>query len=90
MKTQQEYFDEINNNWIKFDAFKDCYIKKRLRKLSTANLKYVLTLIDDTMNFDDANSRRRPSEIASQHAAWQPIIRYIEFTISKKEKQEGK
>ena len=31
MKTQQQYFDEINNNWIKFNASKDCYVKKRLR-----------------------------------------------------------
>ena len=90
MKTQQQYFDEINNNWTKFNASKDCYVKKRLRKLSTANLKYCLTFINDTINFDDTNSRRRPSDKASYYAAWQPIIRYIEFTISKREKQEGK
>ena len=45
MKTQQQYFDEINNNWHKFQTNVDCYIKRRLRKLTTENLKYVNSLL---------------------------------------------
>ena len=83
MKTQQQYFDEIDNNWLKFDCSKDCYVKRRLRKLNTPNLKYVLNMIDEQIK--DIQSNGRPSEIASTKAGWSPIQKYINYTIKKRE-----
>tara|TARA_R100001163_G_C5025826_1_gene167380 strand:+ start:135 stop:392 length:258 start_codon:yes stop_codon:yes gene_type:complete len=83
MKTQQQYFDEINNNWLKFDTFKDCYVKRRLRKLNVGNLKYILNMIDEQIKDVQLNSR--PSEITSTKAGWMPIQKYINYTIDKKE-----
>lgn len=83
MKTQQQYFDEINNNWLKFDGHKDCYVKKRLRKLNTPNLKYVLNMIDEQIK--NVRSNSRPSEIVSTEAGWMPIQKYINYTINKRQ-----
>tara|TARA_R100000805_G_C3530287_1_gene49226 strand:- start:44 stop:301 length:258 start_codon:yes stop_codon:yes gene_type:complete len=83
MKTQQQYFDEINNNWLKFDGSKDCYVKRRLRKLNTPNLKYVLNMIDEQIKEVQSNSR--PSEIAATKTGWMPIQKYINYTINKRE-----
>ena len=83
MKTQQQYFDEINNNWRKFDYSKDCYVKRRLRKLNVPNLKYVLSMINEQIKDVQLNSR--PSEIVATGAGWMPIQKYINYTINKKE-----
>ena len=83
MKTQQQYFDEINNNWRKFDTFKDCYVKRRLRKLTTKNLEYVLNFIDE--HIKDVESNSRPSEASATVASWMPVQRYINYTIKKRE-----
>ena len=84
MKTQQQYFDEINNNWYKFQTNVDCYIKRRLRKLTTKNLEYVNSLLKDFVSTLEG----RPSEIASTHAQYKPIIKYINNVIVKRNKQE--
>lgn len=81
MKTQQRYFDEINNNWYKFQTNVDCYVKRRLRKLTTENLKYVNSLLKDFVSTLEG----RPSEIASTHAQYKPIIKYINYQINKRE-----
>jgi len=83
MKTQQQYFDEINNNWTKFDTFKDCYVKTRLRKLNVGNLKYILDMIENQIK--DIRSNGRPSEIVATEAGWMPIQKYINYTIDKRE-----
>jgi hypothetical protein len=83
MKTQQQYFDEINNNWRKFDSSKDCYVKRRLRKLNVGNLKYILNMIDEQIKDVELNSR--PSEIVATEAGWMPIQKYINYTIDKRE-----
>ena len=85
MKTQQQYFDEINGNWYKFASKGDCFVKRRLRKLYVGNLKYILNMIDEQIKEVQSNSR--PSEIVSTEAGWMPIQKYINYTINKRERQ---
>tara|TARA_R100000655_G_scaffold7557_1_gene20170 strand:- start:65 stop:349 length:285 start_codon:yes stop_codon:yes gene_type:complete len=92
MKTQQEYYDEMSYNWDKFEHHKDCYIKRRLRKLTTANLEHVLSLMEKALKDADTNTKGRPSEIAVNcavtYARYKPIMKYINYLIDKRNKQE--
>ena len=84
MKTQQQYFDEINNNWYKFDTKRDCFVKRRLRKLTTKNLEYVNTLLREQIS----NLEGSPSEIAVNSSSMQRKVDYIDNVIVKRNKQE--
>ena len=83
MKTQQQYYDEINNNLHKFNPNQDDFVKRRLRKLTIKNLEYVNSLLEEHIS----NITGRPSEVASLKASFIPIIKYINFLIKKKTKQ---
>ena len=50
MKTQQQYFDEINNNWYKFASKGDCFVKRRLRKQLLKIYKYVNSLLREEIS----------------------------------------
>ena len=84
MKTQQQYYDEINNNWHKFNPNQDDFVKRRLRKLTIKNLEYMNSLLEEHI-YNITGSR---SEVASLKASFIPIIQYINFLIKKKTKQE--
>ena len=84
MKTQQQYFDEINNNWYKFQTNVDCYVKRRLRKLTTKNLEYVNSLLREQIS----NLTGSPSEISVTSCSNKRIIKYIDNVIVKRNKQE--
>jgi len=84
MKTQQQYFDEINNNWYKFNSKGDCFVKRRLRKLTTKNLEYVNTLLREQIS----NLTGSPSEIAVTSSVIQRKVKYIDNVIVKRNKQE--
>lgn len=81
MKTQQQYFDEINNNWYKFSSKGDCFVKRRLRKLTTKNLEHVNSLLRKQIS----NLEGRPSEIATTSSSIQRKVDYIDYLINKRE-----
>jgi len=81
MKTQQQYFDEINDNWYKFASKGDCFVKRRLRKLTTKNLEYVNSLLREEIS----NLEGSPSEIAVTSSSMQRKVDYIDYLINKRE-----
>ena len=81
MNTQEKYWNEIRGNLYKFQNNKDDYIKRRLRKLTTTNLKYVNSVFKRV----SSNLTGRPSEIASTTVFYERIIKYIDFLIKKRE-----
>lgn len=83
MKTQQQYFDEINDNWYKFAIKGDCFVKRRLRKLTTKNLEYVNNLLREQIS----NLTGSPSEIASTSSSMQRKVDYIDYLINKRESE---
>tara|TARA_R110001606_G_C15099070_1_gene619500 strand:- start:46 stop:342 length:297 start_codon:yes stop_codon:yes gene_type:complete len=80
MNNQQKIWNQLNKNWFKWDNQKDCYVKRKLRQLNTTNLKIVLKAVDLEVN----KKGSRISENAAEHAAWQPVIRYVQKLLDKR------
>ena len=81
MSNQQKIWNQLNANWFKWHHEKDCYVKRKLRQLNTTNLKIVLEAVER-----EANKKREGSisEKAAENASWQPVIRYVQKLLDKR------
>ena len=81
MSNQQKIWNQLNANWFKWHHEKDCYVKRKLRQLNTTNLKIVLEAVER-----EANKKRKGSisEKAAENASWQPVIRYLQKLLTKR------
>lgn len=80
MNQQAKIFDQLNQNWSKWDYKKDCYPKRKIRMFTTKNLPVLLNVIAEHVN----EKKLTLGEDHPEYLAWKPIIEYIKKLIKKR------
>lgn len=82
MNQQAKVWEQLNQNWSKWDYKKDCYPKRKIRMFTTKNLSVVLNIISEHAD----EKKLQFGENHNEYLAWKPIIKYVEKLIKKRSK----